>query len=671
MLEASASGRSARLHLIGVIAAAVIPVALFAAYLLIQYALAERSRYTSDARQVAEQMSVPVEGYLANLLTIINGLSKSSALAEKDFAAFRGEALQWVAGTQRIISVSDTIQDVASTSAGPGSPLPLARELSPIEKERLADGKPVVSGVFVANGSAQVRIAVSMPLDGKLVLQISAPTSEVLDALRPAVGEQWIVGVGDRSGKYVTRSTLHDKVTGTPGLPEYVEKVVGRSGTFVAANFQGETLLAGYYRSSFSDWFYTANIPLSVVRAPMWRSLSAICLIAAMALGLSSILAYFVGNSLANAAAGLARQAQALGRGEAIETLSTSVREFAVISGALTDARQALAKRTGEIQAVLEAAPAAIWVTYDPLARRLIRNRFAAELMGLAGGTEQRFGAPDDVVETVALKSGKPVPREDRPLSRAMRGELIDNQEYTYIIAGGDERVLLSSARPIRDLSGDIIGAVQISLDISERKKAWQQRQLLVNELNHRVKNSLAVVQSIASQTLRNAPDLQSASKTLNSRLLSLSKAHDVLTKENWTGADLMELVRGVLEPHADATRFEAMGEPVWLPSSLVMPLSLALHELGTNAVKYGALSNASGTVSVSWKTEQSPLRLHLEWREEGGPVVEEPGRKGFGTRLLEGVFESRPSSGVTISFLPAGLVAMIETGLTADATIG
>lgn len=661
-MSGAVAGRSARLHLMAVIAAAVIPVALFAAYLLIQYALTERGRYKSDAMQVAEQVSVPVESYLANLLTIIGGLSKSNALAEHDYATFYREASRWVAGTPRIISVRDALHEVVSTAVAPGAPLPAAREPSATEKERLAQGRPVVSGAFHNDPTKDVRIAVSIPLEGNFVLQISAPTSEILEALKPAVDAEWTVGVGDRSGNYVSRSQLHDKVTGTPGLPEYIEKVVGRSGTFVASNFQSETLLAGYYRSPFSDWFYTANIPLSVVQAPMWRSISAIGLIAVFALGLSSALAYFVGNSLATAAAGLARQAQALGRGQAIEGLSTSVQEFAVISSALQEAQEALAKRTGEIQAVLETAPAAIWVTYDPQARLVIRNRFAAELMGLDEGPQKHFGAPDEVVETVALKSGKPVPREDRPLSRAMRGELIDNQEYTYIVANGVERVLLSSARPIRDPNGAIIGAVQVSLDISERKKAWQQRQLLVNELNHRVKNSLAVVQSIASQTLRNAPDLQTASRSLSSRLVSLSKAHDILTRENWSGADLTNLVNGALEPHAGQTRYKAIGDPVWVPPSLVLPLSLALHELATNAVKYGALSNATGTVTVSWTAEGSPLRLRMEWREEGGPGVKESSRKGFGTRLLEGVFENRSSSRVTLEFRPTGLVCTIET---------
>ena len=179
-------------------------------------------------------------------------------------------------------------------------------------------------------------------------------------------------------------------------------------------------------------------------------------------------------------------------------------------------AERALAEREHELETVLETVPAAVWFTYDPQARQVIRNRFAAELMGLPTDSRKSFGAPDLVIDTIALKEGHAVSREDRPLSRAMRGEQTDNEEFAYILPNGIERILLSSARPIHDAAGRIIGAVQISLDITERKRGEEQRKLLVNELNHRVKNTLAVVQSIASQTLRSAPSLPEAGRSLS-----------------------------------------------------------------------------------------------------------------------------------------------------------
>jgi len=650
----------ARTHLLRIIIAAVTPLWLFAAYLLVQYAVAERSRFAEDATHVAQLSAVPVEGYLANLVTVATGLSRSPSLSQSNPAAFREEALTWVAGTRRTISVHDGQTDIVNTNVGSTGQRLAVRPLAADERMQLSQGKATVSGVYFDHPTREYRIAVSVPLarDG-LVLEINAPTSEVFEVLRPVVPQGWIVGVGDAAGAYVSRSTLHQEVTGTAGLPEYVSKVVGQSGTFTASNFQGTELLAGYYRSPFSHWFYTANIPIDVVQAPMWTSILAIGLSAVAAILVSVALAYIAGNSLAGAAAGLATQARALGENRPIEALETTVEEFDVVSRSLREAQVALAKRTGEVQAVLETAPAAIWVTYDPDARIVIRNRFAAELMGLTDGAQIHFGAPDQIVETVALKKGKVVPRDQRPLSRAMRGEITDNEEFTYIVANGAERVLLSSARPIREQGGAIIGAVQISLDISERKKAWTQRQLLVNELNHRVKNTLAIVQSLASQTLRNAPDLETASRSLGSRLRSLAKTHEILTQEDWSGASLTDLIDGALEPHAGVSRYEMRGDPEWLPPSLALSFSLAFQELTTNAVKYGALSNASGRVLISWEAEGSPTILRLVWREEGGPPVANDGRKGFGSRLLERVFEKRVGR-IEVELLPHGLVCTI-----------
>ncbi|UVK41657.1 PAS domain-containing protein [Mesorhizobium sp. AR10] len=664
--------RSARSHLLGLIAAAVIPVWLFAAYLLVQYAVHERSRFEQDARQTARQVSLVVEGELANLQTTLNGLSKSPGLANGDLEAFRGEALSLVEGTDRIIVLRDSGRNqLLNTEIGHGAVLPPVEPMPAGDLEKLRASGTFVSDVFARKDSKDQRIAVAIrvpaPTGEDLVLSISVPTARIRDVMMPAVPEGWTVGVGDRDGSYVARSRSHEEMTGKPGLPEYLEKIVGHSGSFTSRNFEGTTLLAGYYRSSYSDWFYTANVPLSQVQAPLWRSLAAICGIGLLALFVSAALAYVVGKHFTGAARDLAARADALGHGRPVEPMSTSVEEFATIAQALVDAERAIAERRYELETVLETVPAAVWFTYDPKALQVIRNRFAAELMGLPNDARKSFGAPDLVINTVAVKDGQTVSREDRPLSRAMRGELTDNEEFAYTLPSGVERFLLSSARPIRSPSGSIIGAVQISLDITDRKRGEEHRKLLVNELNHRVKNTLSVVQAIASQTIRNATTLPEAGRTLSSRLISLAKAHDILTQKNWSGADLNDLITASIKPHAPIERFQISGEKVWLPPNVALSCALALHELTTNAIKYGALSNANGRVSISWKLagQKRQRRLELEWRETGGPTVGSVERKGFGTQLLERVFDSDSGGRVVLTFERSGLVCIFRVNLS------
>ena len=659
---------SARFHLLGLITAAVIPVWLFAAFLLAQYAVNERERFEREALQVARQTSLVVEGELTNLTTVLDGLAKSASLASGDLSTFHAGVRRLLEGTGRIVELSDregatllNTQSLALAGAGQGV------HYSTADHAALDKDLASVSDVYANPRSGEFRVAVSRRMVGppgtNRIMSISVPTSRIRDVMLATVPEGWTVAIGDRTGSYVARSKQHEEMTGKPGLPEYVAKVVGRSGTFTSRNFQGTTLLAGYYRSPVSGWFYTANVPMSVVQAPLWRSLAAIGSIGVLAMVVSSALTYFVGKGFTRAARELRDRAAALGQGRLVRPMETNVSEFAVISEALMTAERDLSDRASELQTVLETVPAAVWFTYDPGAREVIRNRFAADLMGLPTETRKSFGAPDQVIDTVAIQDGHSISREDRPLSRAMRGEQTDNEEFAYILPSGIERILLSSARPILDAKGGIIGAVQISLDITERKRGEEQRKLLVNELNHRVKNTLAVVQSIASQTMRTASDLEEAGTSLSGRLLSLAKAHDILTQENWSGADLGGIVASSIAAQEDSGRVELSGPTVRLPPNLALSLALVIHELTTNAIKYGALSNDSGRVSVGWTLEFGPKmhHLHIEWREIDGPHVASSERKGFGTRMMERIFDPGSEGTVVVSFREQGVVCTIE----------
>ncbi|MGF9762492.1 sensor histidine kinase [Microvirga sp. 0TCS3.31] len=179
-------------------------------------------------------------------------------------------------------------------------------------------------------------------------------------------------------------------------------------------------------------------------------------------------------------------------------------------------------------------------------------------------------------------------------------------------------------------------------------------------------KNTLATVQSIASQTLRNAASVGQAHEALESRLLALSRAHDVLTRESWDGADMGEIVTRAVEPfgNPDGKRLRFAGPPVRLSPRIALALSMAFQELATNAVKYGALSNGTGVVRIGWSVaygRDGRPRLHVRWEETGGPTVRPPGRRGFGSRLLERVLAHDLDGDVTLEFAATGVVCTLE----------
>jgi PAS domain S-box-containing protein len=224
-----------------------------------------------------------------------------------------------------------------------------------------------------------------------------------------------------------------------------------------------------------------------------------------------------------------------------------------------------------------------------------------------------------------------------------------------------DGRVIWMSVRssPVRDADGKLLYLVRVVQDISERKAAERRQKLLIDELNHRVKNTLARVQSLASQTARAAPTPDAFRERFEGRLIALSKAHDQLTMHHWENADLRDVIDDSLAPYAGAGRVVLRGENVVLRPRAVLTLAMAFHELTTNAAKYGALSAPAGRIEISWQvTTQGnhPPRLQIDWVEQGGPAVMEPSQRGFGSRLIEGSIAGELHGGARMTFAPDGL---------------
>ena len=203
-------------------------------------------------------------------------------------------------------------------------------------------------------------------------------------------------------------------------------------------------------------------------------------------------------------------------------------------------------------------------------------------------------------------------------------------------------------------------GGVALTLtDITERKSADARQRLLANELNHRVKNSLATVQAIAAQSLRGPDVSDEARERFMARLMALARANDVLVAETWSGASLASVAEQMSHPHGNGERFTIGGPDVHLAPQTATAMALGLHELATNAAKYGALSTPQGRVSLTWTLdgEGESRRLKLTWRETGGPPVGAPGMPGFGSRLIERGLASELKANVRLLYAPSGVV--------------
>lgn len=248
--------------------------------------------------------------------------------------------------------------------------------------------------------------------------------------------------------------------------------------------------------------------------------------------------------------------------------------------------------------------------------------------------------------------------RMDLAVKRTLDGVDDYDIDYRAIRPDGSQAWLNIRAQLDRDDAGRPVRMAGISIDITERMMAEEQKQLLMDELAHRVKNTFAVVQAIASQTLRRSdPALAQA---FQDRLVALSHAHDILLRKDWSPATISSIMGGVLGLQADAGRFDIDGTEMTIGPKAALSLSLLMHEMATNALKYGSLSVEGGKVEVRWALQGDAFRL--TWRETGGPAAMAPERRGFGSRLIGmGIGGSRA---VELDYLPDGLSAKFEAPL-------
>lgn len=227
---------------------------------------------------------------------------------------------------------------------------------------------------------------------------------------------------------------------------------------------------------------------------------------------------------------------------------------------------------------------------------------------------------------------------EDHILTRIRSGERVEHFDTVRVTKDGRRIDVSLSVSPVRDKSGKLIGAAKMARDISERKQTEKLQQLLIGELNHRVKNTLATVQAIAGQTIRQARSPSDFVASFNGRLQALARTHTMLTDNTWRGADLLYLMKDqILLGEDDDERIVYSGPSVVLQPQVALHLAMVLHELATNARKYGALSVPDGRLTVDWVVRTgSDRKLDLSWRETGGPAVTAPTTRGFGMTVIE-----------------------------------
>ncbi|MGE8941397.1 PAS domain S-box protein [Leptospira interrogans] len=319
--------------------------------------------------------------------------------------------------------------------------------------------------------------------------------------------------------------------------------------------------------------------------------------------------------------------------------------------------------RREEREALLRALPVGVFIAHNAQGTQITTNPAGAAILGItANANASKTGPTGNSLPFRVLKDGIEVPGDQLPMQRASKlGQPVMGEELDIQFTDGKVTNLYEYAVPLRDSAGTVRGCIGVFVDITARKQAELRQKLLLNELNHRVKNTLAIVQSIAAQTLREIPEPRAFKQAFSARLMTLSRAHNLLTRTAWQGAPLGDVVAAALAPfHTDShSQFHVQGPTVLLEPNSAVTLSLALHELATNAAKYGALSKLAGRVRVVWSITDAAVpggkpMVEFSWVERSGPAVRPPERRGFGTRLVEASAEQLGGR-ITLEYKPEG----------------
>jgi two-component sensor histidine kinase/PAS domain-containing protein len=316
-----------------------------------------------------------------------------------------------------------------------------------------------------------------------------------------------------------------------------------------------------------------------------------------------------------------------------------------------------------ELAFALKAGRLGSW-EIDLVQNTLIASEICREVFGLAPDAPYEYG---DLVHRIDPRD---MSRRRAAIERAIRKRSDLEIEYRIIRPGKETAWIWLRGKAEYDDAGKPTRLAGISLDVTERKRAEQRQRLLLDELNHRVKNTLATVQSISVQTRRTAESPAAFVAALEGRLAALSGAHDLLTGASWDGVMLCDVIALTLAPYAPLggahPRVVAHGPSLRLNPNAAVTISMAFHELATNAAKYGALSCEEGSIKIAWdRSVSDPLFIDLTWREAGGPPVALPDKRGFGSKLLQQGLAREMNGSVTLEFEPEGLHCFMRFALS------
>jgi PAS domain S-box-containing protein len=656
--------KSIRAHFLALAIALIVLATVAFALIAYDVQRAARQQAQLQLQETANVLSLAVDGELKGALGILAALASSRAVGQREWKVVDQQARTALPNERVWIVVQDRSgRQVVNTRLPRGSILPSGTVPQQMWSE-LETGKPHICNL--ARGIVEPHIVcvdTRVRDDRGVEYAMSVvflPRFFEHVVSRTRVKEGHVAALLDRSGTLIWRNISPAKFVGKSATPDVRAAIrSAQSGTLESTTLDGTRTIAAFNRSPLSGWSVIVGTPLESAaagarNAQWFGSFAAVTL-----LTFGGLLAWLVARRLSKA---VRRVGQAASSGALTRAApaSTGYQELDELQDTLRAAAAAKAQSEEGFRRIFQQTSDLI-ITADLDQVITDCNPSAAAAVGIPrekaiGRKISDFISPEDFQRTTQklqekLRAGGTTRYDVRVRNAAGEGLFWEiNSGLTY------------------DDDGNPLSLHVVARDVTERRRWERHQQLLVGELNHRVKNTLAIVQSLSHQTFRPEVSSKDAITAFEARLGALAGAHNLLTRENWEFASLREVVASALKPFCGPERCAVSGADVRLEPQTAVTLMLALHELATNAAKYGALSNDSGRLSVEW-THSADL-LDFTWREEGGPAVAAPASFGFGARMIRRALAAELKADVQHLFEPTGVICQVQARLAPANTI-
>ena len=688
--------KSILMLLVILIATIIAPLLLLTGFVGVKYANAERHVIEARRLEVATSLTHLMDREIAGITAALLALAASPDLREGKFDNLLQHA-RTSTDERTLIAISVTERggrQLFSSAAHEGQALPDRSDMAFLMPA--FNGKTIVSNYEAGLDSKMPVFIVSVPIrvGSDIPRVLSAGFGlERLKGLFDEAGlpSAWISTIIDRNGVYLVRSTGAVDLAGQPARPALVEaaKSGQTSGLLENITREGVEVASSFKRSSLSGWTSVVAVPTAILEAPLRRSF---VLLGSSVLGsvvVSLALASVVARRISEPVRSLKAAAEALATGNSLQPPQYQVEELESVWRALKRAEKVNQERAAYMEVLAQRVTEehrqteALKVTLNALQESETRYRSALSA-GRMGSwvTDLESNTREWSDEGMAL-FGLKLPHgmghvggetdEYRaalhPGDRHLVGKfhsIADRQdefeaEYRVVHPDGQMFWLAGRGRVVaRRSDGTARRMISIVFDITERKASEEKVRFLMREITHRSKNLLAVVQAIARQTARSSSTFDEFEGRFVARVQGLAASHDLLVNEDWSGASLQELIYAHLALLAGKAmpQVQLDGPEVQLSSEVSQGIGLALHELVSNSLKYGALSVPAGRLYIKWRFESAgnSKQVLLHWKERGGPTVALPIRKGFGHTVIESMVAASTGGKVQLDFAPEGL---------------